>query len=50
MNLIYFRCLPLVEQEALSIDAHIVELAIDEDDLPIGQAERFAIHETFNRL
>ena len=40
----------LVEEEALPIDAHIVELAIDKDDLSICQAECLAIDETFDHL
>lgn len=36
--------LALGEQEALSMHTHAVELAIDENDLTVGEAERFAIH------
>lgn len=50
MNHLQLRILLRVVQEALAIHTHVVELAVDQDDLPVSQAECLAIYEALDHL
>lgn len=50
MDPIKVACLSLREQETLSVDAHVVELPIYQDYLPISKTECFAVDKTLDHL